>query len=126
LLLIEDEEGLRIPISTLLRQKGIRVIEASDGNSGMEALKKNANEIDAILLDLTIPGLSSLNIISTAGQIRPDIKIILTSAYSSRDAGEALNATQVRGFLRKPYQFRELSRLLDETLAGSGKTLTAG
>jgi two-component system, cell cycle sensor histidine kinase and response regulator CckA len=128
LLVIEDEEGLRIPVSTLLRQKGMRVIEAADGNTAMKALQEKANEIDAILLDLTIPGLSSLEIIAAAGRIRPDIKIILTSAYSRRDAGEALAATQVRGFLRKPYQFRELSRLLDETLAGSRstKTLTVG
>ena len=119
LLLVEDEEGLRIPVSTLLRQKGIRVIEAGDGSTAIEALESHADNIDAILLDLTLPGTPSDEVIAAASRIRPDIKILLTSAYSSRDAAQALAATQVKGFLRKPYQLSELSRALNELLAGS-------
>jgi PAS domain S-box-containing protein len=119
LLMIEDEEGLRIPVSMLLRQQGLRVIEAGDGKTAIEVLRNGANEIDAILLDLTVPGMSTNEVIAAASRIRPDIKILLTSAYSSRDAADALAATQVKGFIRKPYQFRELSRALNELLAGS-------
>jgi two-component system, cell cycle sensor histidine kinase and response regulator CckA len=119
LLLIEDEEGLRIPVSTLLRQQGIRVIEAAGGNAAIEVLRSDANAIDAILLDLTLPDMSSNEVIAAASRIRPDIKILLTSAYSSRDAAGALAPPQVKGFIRKPYQFRELSRMLHELLAGS-------
>ena len=119
LLLVEDEEGLRIPVSTLLRQQGIRVIEAGDGNAAIEVLRSDAGNIDAILLDLTLPGTPSDEVIAAASQIRPDIKILLTSAYSSRDAAQALAATQVKGFIRKPYQLSELSRALNELLAGS-------
>ena len=118
LLVVEDEEGLRIPVSTLLRQQGVRVIEAGDGTTALEMLQNDANEIDAILLDLTLPGMPSDEVIAAAGRIRPDIKILLTSAYSSRDAAAALAATQVKGFIRKPYQFYELSRALSELLAG--------
>jgi two-component system, cell cycle sensor histidine kinase and response regulator CckA len=119
LLMVEDEEGLRIPVSALLRKEGIRVIEAGDAKTAIELLRNDANGINAILLDLTLPGIPSHEVIAAASQIRPDIRILLTSAYSSRDAAEALAATQVKGFIRKPYQFRELSRALYELLAGS-------
>jgi PAS domain S-box-containing protein len=119
LLLVEDEEGLRIPVSTLLRQKGIRVIEAGDGHAAIEVLRNNAESIDAILLDLTLPGTPSDEVIAAATRIRPDIKILLTSAYSSRDAAQALAVTQVKGFIRKPYQLSELSRALNQLLGGS-------
>jgi two-component system cell cycle sensor histidine kinase/response regulator CckA len=119
LLMVEDEEGLRIPVSTLLRQRGIRVIEAGDGRTAIEILQRESNKIDVILLDLTLPGTPSDEVIAAAGRIRPDIKILLTSAYSSRDAADALAATQVKGFIRKPYQLRELSRALNELLADS-------
>jgi DNA-binding NtrC family response regulator len=118
-LVVEDEEGLRIPVSTLLRKQGMRVIEAGDGSAAIEALKNDADAIDAILLDFTLPDMPANDIIAAASRIRPDMKILLTSAYSSRDAAEALAATQVKGFIRKPYQIRELSLALHELLAGS-------
>jgi len=112
LLVVEDEEGLRISVSALLRQQGIRVLDAGDGKSAIEILRDHAHEIDGILLDLTLPGIPSDEVVAAAGRIRPDIKILLTSAYSSRDAAPALAATQVKGFIRKPYQFGELRRAL--------------
>jgi CheY-like chemotaxis protein len=119
LLLVEDEEGLRISVSALLRQQGIRVFDAGEGKAAIEILRDHAHEIDAILLDLTLPGIPSDEVIAAAGQMRPDIKILLTSAYSSRDAAQAMAATQVKGFIRKPYEFGELSRALSGMLSGA-------
>ena len=71
LLVVEDEEGLRISVSALLRQQGIRVLDAGDGESAIETLQNHAHEIDAILLDLTLPGTPSDEVIAAAGRIRP-------------------------------------------------------
>jgi DNA-binding response OmpR family regulator len=118
LLIVEDEESLRLPISKLLRRKGFRVIEAADGPTAIELLRNNDTWIDAMLLDLTLPGMSGDGVLAEAVRIRPDIKVILTSAYSSQAAG-VITARQVKGFIRKPYEFRELTRVLREVLAGS-------
>jgi two-component system cell cycle sensor histidine kinase/response regulator CckA len=125
LLVVEDEEGLRISVSALLRQQGIRVLEAADGKAAIEFLGKHGHEIDAILLDLTLPGTPSDEVIAGAARIRPDIKILITSAYSSRAAAQALAASQVtlaaaqvKGFIRKPYEFGELCRALNSLLTG--------
>ena len=124
LLIVEDEESLRLPISNLLRRAGFRVIESADGSTAIELLRKNEPMVDAMLLDLTLPGMSGEDVVVEVGRIRPDVKIVLTSAYGSQAADRALAARQVKGFVRKPYEFRELMRVLREVLTGSQAEFT--
>jgi CheY-like chemotaxis protein len=114
ILIVEDEDGLRLAIAVLLRRNGFRVIEAQDGSSAVELLRTHSQAIDTILLDLTIPGVSSEEVIEEAARVRFDVRIFLTSAYSRGNEAPPFNAPQVRGFVRKPYQIRELVRLLSE------------
>jgi DNA-binding NarL/FixJ family response regulator len=65
-----------------------------------------------ILLDLTIPGASAQEIVVEAVQARPEIKVLLTSAYSQEMIASAMNAPQIRGFIRKPFQLAELVKAL--------------
>ena len=55
---VEDEEALRNAVSQMLRKRGFTVIEASDGKAAVEFLRTQASEIDVVLLDLTLPGMS--------------------------------------------------------------------
>jgi len=114
ILIVEDEDGLRLAVSVLLRRSGFRVIEAHDGSSAVDLLRIHSQTIDSILLDLTLPGVSSEQVIEEAARLRPDLRIFLTSAYSRRNGGPPFNAPQVKGFVRKPYQIRDLVRLLSE------------
>jgi PAS domain S-box-containing protein len=116
ILIVEDEEGLRLAISVLLRRSGLHVIEAQDGSSAVELLRTHSQTIDTILLDLTLPGLPSENVVEEAIRLRPDVRIFLTSAYSRGNWAPPFNAPQVKGFVRKPYQVRDLVRLLTEEL----------
>jgi PAS domain S-box-containing protein len=113
-LIVEDEDGLRLAIAVLLRRNGFQVIEAQDGSAAVELLRTHSQAIDTILLDLTIPGVSSEDVIEEARRLRSDVRIFLTSAYSRGNGAPPFNAPQVRGFVRKPYQIRELVRLLSE------------
>jgi CheY-like chemotaxis protein len=116
-LMVEDEEVLRLSVSKMLRKKGFSVIEAGDGYSALDLFRAHKNRIDVILLDMTIPGASSREVIVEAGKIRPDIRIVLTSAYSRSMAISSLDAPQIKGFVRKPFQIDELVQLLRATLS---------
>jgi DNA-binding NarL/FixJ family response regulator len=70
-----------------------------------------------MLLDMTIPGISSREVLEEVGRTRPAVKVILTSAYSREMASQSLDTVQVKGFIRKPFQFGDLMQLLSETLA---------
>ena len=116
-LLVEDEEGLRVATAKMLRKHGLSIIEASDGWAAIELIHKREQEIDLILLDMTIPGASSTEVFAEAQRIRPEAKIVLTTAYSREAAAPSFDAPQLKGFIRKPYQFAELMQLLREALA---------
>ena len=59
ILLVEDEGTLRLATGKMLRRVGFCVIEASDGSSALELFRAHKDEIDLMLLDVTLPGISS-------------------------------------------------------------------
>ena len=111
-LLVEDEESFRLPLAKMLRNKGWSVIEAGDGLTAIERFRAHQAKIDIILLDMTIPGCPSREVIAETARVRPEIRVILMSAYSREMAANCLDAPQIRGFLRKPFQLNDLLGLL--------------
>jgi PAS domain S-box-containing protein len=115
-LVVEDEDTLRRAVVKMLRKMGFEVLEAANGSAAIDLLRANGGKIDVILLDMTIPGASSHEVVAEAAQARTDIKVILTSAYSQEMLTHAVSASQIRGFIRKPFQFGDLVNTLQKTL----------
>jgi signal transduction histidine kinase/CheY-like chemotaxis protein/ligand-binding sensor domain-containing protein len=113
-LVVEDEDSLRQAVIGMLRRLGVSVLGAADGTTAIELLRANRGKIDVILLDMTIPGASSHEVMAEATQSRPGIRVILTSAYSQEMLKSSMSASQVHGFIRKPYRLRELVQTLRE------------
>ena len=116
-LVVEDEDNLRQPIVKMLRKSGFEVLEAADGTSAIDLLRANGARIDAVLLDMTIPGASSREVVEAAANVRPNIKVILTSAYSQEMIEGSMRAPQIRSFIRKPFQLGELLKMLRSSLS---------
>lgn len=114
-LVVEDEDTLRLAVSKMLRKKGFYVMEAADGSAAIPRLQSDSR-IDLILLDATIPGISSPEVLEEARRVWPGVKVILTSAYSREMATAPFGARQLQGFIRKPFQLDSLVRLLGETM----------
>jgi CheY-like chemotaxis protein len=112
ILIIDDEDMLRLPIGSMLRRKGYSVVEARDGASGVDAFKAQAAEIDIVLLDLTLPGMSGREILEELRKMRPNIKVVLSTAYGRDRAFRDVTETELVYYLRKPYTFEELNALL--------------
>ncbi|MGA7234976.1 MAG: response regulator [Bryobacteraceae bacterium] len=116
-LFVDDEDGLRLAVSNLLRRKGFHVMEAPCGSVAIEMFRKNRDSIDAILLDLTLPGMSCRKVIVESARVRPDAKIVLTSAYGRERAEAELEMPQVKAFIQKPYKIEELVRVLFDVMS---------
>ena len=116
-LFVEDEDTLRLSVSKMLRKNGYSVIEVADGSTAINLFRARKDEIDVILLDMTIPGSSSREVIAEATRIRPEMKIIVTTAYSRETVMPSLDAHQLTGFIRKPFQVGELVQLLRDTMS---------
>jgi CheY-like chemotaxis protein len=116
-LVVEDEADLRQPIVKMLRKTGFVVLEAADGSSAIDLLRANGGKIDVILLDMTIPGASIHEIVAEAANARPNIRVILTSAYSQGMIAGAMSPPQIRSFIRKPFQLGDLLKTLRSSLS---------
>jgi nitrogen-specific signal transduction histidine kinase/CheY-like chemotaxis protein len=120
LLIVEDEETLRLAVSKALRRRGFSVIEAGNGSEAMLVLGTHKDEIDGVLLDVTIPGTSSREIFYKIQEMRPDLKVIVTSAYSKESVDTFFTGLRIDHFIRKPFQLGDLVRLLQDTLSAEG------
>jgi DNA-binding response OmpR family regulator len=119
-LLVEDEAPLREAVKKMLGKAGFTVVEAGDGLEAVKLLHSKSPRIDLLILDITLPGCSSHEVLRKAVESWPQIKILLTSAYSEEMARASMAATQVRGFVRKPFQLSTLLSTLRNTLSSSG------
>jgi PAS domain S-box-containing protein len=115
ILVVEDEEILRLAISKALRKRGLSVMEASDGSIGMNLLRARMDDLDAVLLDATIPGRSSREIMEEVQKTRPGLKVIVTSAYGKETVDASFTGMRVDLFIQKPFQLDDLVRLLADT-----------
>jgi CheY-like chemotaxis protein len=116
-LVVEDEDQLRQGIVKMLRKAGFEVFEAAEGSSAIKLLREDGAKIDVVLLDMTMPGASSHEIIAEAVNAKPNIKVILTSAYSQEMIANSMSAPQVHSFIRKPFQFVDLLKALRSSLS---------
>jgi DNA-binding NtrC family response regulator len=121
-LVVDDEEMLRIAVCKMLRKERYSVIEAGDGDTALQLFQANPAEIGVILLDMTLPGISGRKLFEALRQIRPDVRVILTTAYTKEMAANAVGTQQPWGFIRKPYHIADLISLLRRTETSIGET----
>ena len=117
ILVVEDEPSLLAAVSKMLQYRGFAVIQASDGSSALELIREPKDNIDAMLLDVTLPGASSREVLEEAQRLRPDLVAILTSAYGRERVMASFTGLTVKHFVRKPFQVDDLVTILQDTLA---------
>lgn len=120
LMVVEDEDLLRQAVVKMLRKAGFDLLEAANGSTAIDILRAKGRKIDLILLDATIPGVSSEEVANVAAKVWPDARVILTSAYSPELIASMKNAPRVQYFIRKPFQFGNLVQTLRSAAQGMG------
>jgi PAS domain S-box-containing protein len=115
-LVIEDEDLLRQAAAKVLRNSGFEVLEAADGSAAIDVIRGSGSKIDLLLLDMTFPGPSCRAVVAEYARVRPDAKVILTSAYSEEMAKRTISAPQIRGFVRKPFHLADVVKMVRNTL----------
>jgi PAS domain S-box-containing protein len=116
ILIVEDEETLRVSVATMLRRTGFSVLEAADGDLAVNLIRHDKEDIALVLLDLTLPGKSSHEVFEELQRWRPGVKVILTSAYGRETVAGPLKALQRESFIRKPYHLSKLVTAVRDAL----------
>jgi PAS domain S-box-containing protein len=112
ILVVDDEEGVRDLIRAVLQRQGYRVISASDGRQAIERYRKHAREIDAVLLDLTMPELDGEATLAELQAIAPAVRVVLMSGYSESKVAGRFASKGTAAFLQKPFRHKELLEIL--------------
>jgi CheY-like chemotaxis protein len=119
ILMVEDNELLRHAVATMLRRHGFFVFEAEDGSSAISLFEANQTKIGLALLDINLPGESGEKVFERLEEIRPGVKVILTSADTQDILEGAMGGRKPWVFVRKPYRVCDLLRVIRTAHTGT-------
>ncbi len=117
ILLVEDEQSLRVLVRNVLTRLGYRVVEATTGVTAIEVWKEHQKEIRLLLTDLVMPdGMTGKALAAQLVAQDPELKVIYTSGYSREVAGLDFPLQDGVNFLSKPFQAAKLAQTVRNIL----------
>jgi CheY-like chemotaxis protein len=118
-LVVEDEPVVRSVAQAFLNRGGYTVLTAPDGASALNVLHEHLADIGLILLDMTMPGMTSGEIVQAIRALDPTVPILLNSGYTSNGVvKQMLEEGSVQGFLGKPYNLHQLMERVQQLIRG--------
>ncbi|WP_138502508.1 response regulator [Nostoc sp. PA-18-2419] len=116
ILVVDDEVAIQEVTKSSLETYNYKTLVASDGIEAIALYAKNADKINAVLIDIMLPSLDGLTAIRTLKKINPQVKIIATSGLMSKRKLSTVTGIGVNTFLSKPYTIKELLLCLQKVL----------
>lgn len=116
-LIVDDDPTVRDISVTGLELFGFDVLSAEDGEAAIEIFRDHG-QIDLVILDLTLPGLSAGALVSALDEIRA-VPIVVSSGYPEHDAMRHFPNNRPTRFIQKPYEPSLLVDLVREVLEGA-------
>ena len=110
-LLVDDEETVRDIGKEMLRELGFSTVTANDGNEALEAFT-SAPDISFVILDLTMPHMDGEQCFRKLREIKPDIKVFISSGFSEQEVTQKFIGTGLAGFIQKPYRLGVLKETI--------------
>jgi two-component system, cell cycle sensor histidine kinase and response regulator CckA len=108
-ILVEDDDAVRMFGARALRNKGYRVIEAKSGEAALDLIRDAAEKIDLLITDVVMPQMDGPALIREVRRIDPDIKIIFISGYTEDTFRQRLDSDSEIHFLAKPFSLKQLA-----------------
>ncbi|GIW79337.1 MAG: hypothetical protein KatS3mg105_1144 [Gemmatales bacterium] len=116
ILLVDDHELIRKLGQQILSRKGYDVITADDGPEAVEIYKQQHENIDLVIVDMTMPSLSGQEVLAQLKQIDPKVRVLFSSGFSTDEAIKAVQKEGAIGFVPKPYRPDGLARAVRHAL----------
>jgi two-component system cell cycle sensor histidine kinase/response regulator CckA len=114
-LLVEDEDAVRVFAARALKSKGYKVHEARTGEQALDILNDKV-DVDLVITDMMMPGMDGGTLARLIRVERPEIKILLISGYSEEVARGDIGGTEDFHFLPKPFSLSQLSAKVKDVL----------
>lgn len=118
-LIIDDDPEVREVVIDMLDYAGVRTMSAASGEEGVALFQSHKDEIELVLLDLSMPGIGGKETFRRLKELRDDLKIVLSSGYGQSVVTDDLNFLGLTGFIQKPFRYDKLNDLITKYLDGS-------
>lgn len=87
----------------MLQETGFETVTALDGVAVLKKLNEHGDSVVAVFMDMTMSVMDGVKCFSEMRQMRPDIKVLLSSGYNEQDATSRFAGKGLAGFIQKPY-----------------------
>ncbi len=116
-LLADDEEFIRVTGKNLLEELGYSVILAGNGREALDLFRFEYERIDLVILDMIMPEMSGTKAFFRMKEIDSTCKVLITSGFTDSEDMNRLKKAGLSGFIAKPFNSKELSRIIAQVLA---------
>ena len=123
LLIVDDDIAHRTMLRILLDWQ-YEIFEADDGKTAIEEADKR--DFSLILMDIRMPGISGIEALDQIRSRRPDVPILIMTAYSSDEIANQAKDRGAFGCLGKPFNFEELRQTIQQAVASASNWPEAG
>jgi two-component system, cell cycle sensor histidine kinase and response regulator CckA len=120
-LLVEDEDPVRLFSARALRNKGYKVIEAKSGEAALEFIAAGSERVELLITDVVMPRMDGPNLVKRVRELQPEMKVIFISGYTEDAFRKRLDRDTDIHFLPKPFSLKQLAGKVKEVmLSGPG------
>ncbi|WP_054955399.1 response regulator [Paenibacillus dakarensis] len=119
-LIVDDQNGIRILLMEVFTSEGYETYQAANGRIALDIVKKNEPEL--VLLDMKIPGMDGLEILKHIKQMNPGIKVIMMTAYGELDMIKEATDLGALMHFTKPFDIDEMRLAVNMQLKNKTNT----
>jgi len=116
---VEDEPVVRHLVAEILETNGYSVLQAGDGPSALELLRRHAGMLHLLVTDVVMPGMSGPDVAKAVASMRPGIQVLYISGYTDSAIGHHGVLEPGIAFLQKPFDADALHRKVRSLLDGA-------
>jgi len=108
ILVVDDEESIRLLLRGILENFGHKVLLAENGIEALNIFDKSTEEIKLVILDMVMPKMGGKETFLSLKEKKDNIKVIISTGYSKHLEGTEISGIAIKGFVQKPYRVNEL------------------
>jgi len=117
-MLVEDEDPVRIFGARALRNKGYKVLEAKSGEAALDLIQTAGENIDLLITDVVMPHMDGPGLVREVRETHPEMKVIFISGYTEDAFRQRLDSDSDIHFLPKPFSLKQLATKVKEVISG--------
>jgi len=115
-LVVDDEEIIRIIAKEILEESGYEVILAENGMTALSIYEKMHSKISVVLSDYRMPGMTGQEVVTSMKEINPNAKVIIGSGLLYKELIKELEDAGISGYIIKPYTIKGLAEKIKSVL----------